>query len=193
METSEESLCKIESLNSIGFLASIKNEETEHKFLIALSHDKEPQPLKNELEFTLMNGETNKLSLTNHFTKIINFYEKYVYVIKILKEDNLDLLKFIEIDLDDCNKHKNESIFVLFYNEMSNEDFIMGRIKNIENKQMEISHNIIRVEEKGIAGSPVILKSNSKVIGIHCGAEWTDSFSKCLLISEIFKELSLDN
>ena len=46
-----------------------------------------------------MNGETNKLSLTNHFTKIINVNEKFVYVINILKGDNLDTLKFVEIDL----------------------------------------------------------------------------------------------
>ena len=113
METSEESLCKIESLNSIGFLASIKKGETKHKFLIALSHDKKPQPLKNELEFTLMNGETNKLSLTNHFTKIINVNEKFVYVINILKGDNLDTLKFVEIDLEDCNHIKMNPF--LFY------------------------------------------------------------------------------
>ena len=99
-----------------------------------------------------MNGERSKLSLTNHFTKIINVIEKYVCVINIVKEDNLDLLKFAEIDLDDCNKYKNQSIFVLFYNEMSNESFIIGKIKNIENKEMEISHNIIRVEERGNAG-----------------------------------------
>ena len=69
----------------------------------------------------------------------------------------------------------------------------MGKIKNIENKEMEINHNIIRVEKKAVAGSPVILNINSKVIGIHCGAEWTDSSSKCILISEIVKELNLKN
>ena len=193
MEISEESICKIESLNIIGFLASIKKNGSENKYLIALSQNKEALDLNNELEFSQMNGNKYKFSLINHFTKIININDKFIYVINILKEDNLDLLKFIEIDLSDCTKYKNESIFVLFYNEMGSEGFIMGKIKNTENKTMEINHNIIRVEEKGLAGSPVILNSNSKVIGIHCGAEWTDSSSKCILINEIVKELNLKN
>ena len=193
MEISEKSLCKIESLNSVGFLASIKEGEKENKFIIALSQNNESLPLKNELEFSQISGETHKISLSNHFTKIININGKIIYAINILKEDNLDTLKFAEIELEDCNKYKSESIFVLFYNENSNESFIMGRIGNIENKEMEISHNIIRVEEQGNAGSPVILKNNSKVVGMHCGAEWIDDNSKCILIGEIVKELNLKN
>ena len=49
-----------------------------------------------------------KFSLINPFAKIINVNDKYVYEINILKDDILVHLKFIEIDLDDCNKYINE-------------------------------------------------------------------------------------
>ncbi len=45
---------------------------------------------------------------------------------------------------------------------MNNESFIkifiLGKIQNIENKEMEIIHIIIRIEKRVLSGSPVILK-----------------------------------
>ena len=169
----ETHICKIYNNDSIwtGFFCNIEIAWNYHLKVLITN--------KNSLKANdILPGKNIKISINND-QKFYNLFidnnreiyidEKYfVTIIEIKEEDKIDEDSFFDLDgqifIDNSNEiFTNCEIFVLQWKKV----FSIGNIKNI-NEEKEIYHSCFT--ELGSSGSPIIKRSNFKVIGIHKGS-----------------------
>ena len=165
------SICKIFTKKSVatGFFMKIKKKK-EYCFLITNFHVISQQDVNSRLTIliTLENGKIISIKLEDD-KRIIKCFDKPIdiTIIEILDIDGVkDFIDFLSYDRnyeDGYEQYKNKDIFILQHPEGKDLECGMGKIINIIGNQFEHSVDT----DKGSSGSPIILISNSRVVGIH--------------------------
>ena len=91
-----------------------------------------------------------------------------VTVVEIMNSDGLSDFDFLTYDQnykDGYNNYSEAGIFTL----QSEENFQSGTLIFNENNYINFTHNAFTDEQSGSSGSPIVLLSNSRIIGIHKG------------------------
>lgn len=177
-------VCKIimDKMIGTGFFMIFQN----RKFLVTCYHVINPE-IKN-FEMEIWNKKIKKLELKNHQIKY--FIEFDVTVIELNNSENfINDIKFLDYDLNfikGYNQYKNIEVFSLGYPYGGNLTSDSGIITEI--KGWELYHNINT--EVGYSGSPIILFTTLKVIGIHKGGETKKNINFGIFIGEILKEIN---
>ena len=178
----ERKVCKLKygDKNGTGFLCIIPSNRM--KALLTCNHlldeifvDKCKKNIKEEKEKTLeLYFEIDTIINT---IKINLNIDRYIFtdqildftLIEILDEINID--DFLEVDENyNIKQYINEQIYVpQFTEDNENLDLSLGRINRFEWPYF-LSDDNLKTSE-GSSGSPIILKENNKVIGIHLGSK----------------------
>jgi hypothetical protein len=124
--------------------------------------------LYSNVNIEIYDGKCFNLDL-NNIQHNIKFYEKPIDI-TIIKIDDLDeicsFVEFLDIDYNikkDYKIYLYENVFTFGYPLGNDIECAPGKIVSISDK--EFLHNCDT--ERGFSGSPIILASNSKVIGVH--------------------------
>jgi len=149
------------------------------------------------IEVSNNSGVKEKLIL-NKKERYIKFFEQPdITVIEIKKTDKINkLFKSLKPDLNfqnGFNTYKNEKIFILehpYGKELKTAGGNIYDIEKVENKNFRFYHKICTAE--GSSGSPMILISNSKVVGIHPGGLREGNENLGTFIGVIFHEINKD-
>ena len=148
------------------------------------------------IEVTNYLGAKGKLVLNKKERYIKCFDEPYdITVIQIKKTDKINkLFESLKPDLNYQNgykTYKNIDIFIMEFPYGKNLNIAPGKITDIdEEKNFLLSHKILTNE--GSSGSPIILISNLKVIGIHKGGYQFGEENHGTFIGVIFNEINED-
>jgi len=164
-----KSICKLNfgKGKATGFFL---NSLSQNKYLITNNHviNRDIVTLYSIINIEIYNGMNFELNLKN-IQHCIKFYEKPIDI-TIIKINNLrgicNLVEFLDIDYNikkDYNIYIYENVFTFGYPLGNDIECAPGKIIAISD--IEFEHNCDT--EKGFSGSPIILASNSKVIGIH--------------------------
>ena len=175
----EESLCKIK-LNKIinneltnckatGFFLELNLENLPfNKCLITNNHvlDNEYFKINNEIKFDYKGKE--EIIQINNRIKFTNQDLDYT-CIEIFDSDNITQFFHINPQLltNNLNIFLNKDIFILQYPKGGDFSFSDGRIISIDNNS-NIIHNCSTLQ--GSSGSPIILRYDMSIIGLHYGA-----------------------
>ena len=169
IDEAEKSICKIliGKTNGTGFF--VWTPFNGAKSLITNYHVINRNIIYKNISITLeiYNKKRFILNLSN-FLNNIKFFEKLdITVIQINSlEDLCQNITFLEVDMNyinGYNNYLNKDIFTLGYPNGEDIDFSPGKIINIfEN---EFYHDCDT--DKGNSGSPILLSSDKRVIGIH--------------------------
>ena len=183
-----KSICKIifegnnERIEGTGFFIMANYS----KFLITNYHNLNENLNNKIITIEIYNKETIQIIFDS---KYCSFYEDIDITILEIK-DNYELIKdidFLDYDLDykkGYEQYLNKDLFILQYpkNEI---EIASGKIIEILNNN-EFKHNLD--VEIGSSGSPIILKSSLKVIGIHKEGDQFSFLNIGLFIGELFKK-----
>ena len=162
-----KSICKIkiyDDNDNIKFGTGFFIIYLERKFLITCFHVINLEV--KEFEIEIWNKKTKMIELKNRY---FNFIEKNIdiTVIEINNNDNfIEDIEFLDYDLNYIKgyyQYKNIDIFSLGYPNGDKLKSDSGIIKEIDGA--EFYHNINT--QKGSSGSPIILFTTLKVIGVH--------------------------
>jgi hypothetical protein len=191
-----KSVCKIKTKKKggknyecgTGFFLNINNDSK--KYLITNYHVISEKIMNEDIEIEIHNHKTMNLKLNNRYTKY--FPEpKDISIIEIKKTDEIyDDIELLDYELDyyivsnkGYNVYKNSDVFSIEYPYGTNSVSATGIIENIED--FEFEHTI--PTDYGSSGSPIILLSINKVIGIHKEADNLKQINRGTFIREIFK------
>ena len=177
----ETCVCKIHKINEYGtgFFIKINYKSKLMPVLITNNHVLSQKDLEinefitislnNEKEFKQIKIDDSRLYFTNK--------ERDITIIE-LKEEIDNINNFLELDDKLNNEHElyediytNSPIYIINYPKGKNLELSYGFITNI--KKEKIKH--LCSTENGSSGSPILLLSNNKVIGIHIGAYKDDN------------------
>ena len=164
-----KSICKLNTGKSkaTGFFLNSLNQ---NKYLITNNHviNRDIMTLYSNVNIEIYDGKCFNLDL-NNIQHNIKFYEKPIDI-TIIKIDDLDeicsFVEFLDIDYNikkDYKIYLYENVFTFGYPLGNDIECAPGKIVSISDK--EFLHNCDT--ERGFSGSPIILASNSKVIGVH--------------------------
>jgi V8-like Glu-specific endopeptidase len=164
-----KSICKLNTGKSkaTGFFLNSLNQ---NKYLITNNHviNRDIVTLYSNVNIEIYDGKCFNLDL-NNIQHYIKFYEKPIDI-TIIKIDDLDeicsFVEFLDIDYNikkDYKIYLYENVFTFGYPLGNDIECAPGKIVSISDK--EFLHNCDT--ERGFSGSPIILASNSKVIGVH--------------------------
>ena len=167
-----KSVCKIETKygNGSGFLLKFINENNEIFFcLMTNEHVITKKMIKNKEEIKISFDKTKKkpiiLDDDIRFIKEFKDLDLDITIVEIIEDDKIDgeyfLLPDMNIEKEKNNLINQEILIVQFPNE--NLSYSKGVIKEIE--KYELTYN--PGTDKGSSGSPILLKSSQKIIGIH--------------------------
>ena len=139
----------------------------------------------------IKNNSNNKIDLKlNKNERFIKFFPKDdITIIQIKNTDGINkYFNFLNYDLnykDGFKTYKDAPIFIPHYPE-NNVENVSGKISEINDN--EFTHEACTHE--GSSGSPVILISNSKVIGIHKEGNFDENVNYGTFIGVIFEEIN---
>ena len=164
-----KSICKLNTGKSkaTGFFLNSLNQ---NKYLITNNHviNIDIMTLYSNVNIEIYDGKCFNLDL-NNIQHNIKFYEKPIDI-TIIKIDDLDeicsFVEFLDIDYNikkDYKIYLYENVFTFGYPLGNDIECAPGKIVSISDK--EFLHNCDT--ERGFSGSPIILASISKVIGVH--------------------------
>jgi len=164
-----KSICKLNTGKSkaTGFFLNSLNQ---NKYLITNNHviNRDIVAFYSNIYKEIYDGKHLKLNLKNIFN-YIKFYEKPIDITIIKINDLKEICSYVEfLDIDynikkDYNIYLYENVFTFGYPLGNDIECAPGKIVSISDK--EFMHNCDT--ERGFSGSPIILASNSKVVGIH--------------------------
>ena len=164
-----KSICKLNTGKSkaTGFFLNSLNQ---NKYLITNNHviNRDIVAFYSNIYIEIYDGKHLKLNLKNIFN-YIKFYEKPIDITIIKINDLKEICSYVEfLDIDynikkDYNIYLYENVFTFGYPLGNDIECAPGKIVSISDK--EFMHNCDT--ERGFSGSPIILASNSKVVGIH--------------------------
>ena len=172
IDEASKSICKISFLKMYGTGFFLWTSFNEAKFLITNYHVINRDIINNNISITLeiYNKKIFTLNLTNFQNNIQYFEEHDITVIQINALENLcQSVIFLEVDMNyinGYNNYLNKDIFTLGYPFGQDIDFSQGTITDIS-EDYSFCHNCDTAE--GYSGSPIILSSDKRVIGIHRG------------------------
>ena len=170
-----KSICKINTRESMGtgfFLNSLN--QNQNKYLLTNNHVINRDMLTSyfNVNIEIYNGMNFVLNLRKIREKNggdIKFYEKPIDITIVKINDLKEIFNYIEfLDIEhnnkkDYNNYQYENVFTFGYPLGKDIECSPGKIISISD--IEFEHNCDT--EQGFSGSPIILASNSKVIGIH--------------------------
>ena len=193
VEKAGKAICKIiieeKFIFGTGFFMKISDSL---KYLITCHHIINQEMINKNIILEIWNEKKMKLTLDGRFIKYAQ-EPLDITVIEINEKDNIyeDII-FLDYDSNYNNVesfYKKEDIFSVFYC-YNNKKITAssGRIKSIIN-EYEFYHDIHT--EIGSSGSPIILLSNLKVIGVHKGYALKENIG--IFIDKIIKEISISN
>ena len=191
-----KSVCKIKTKKKggknyecgTGFFLNINNDSK--KYLITNYHVISEKIMNEDIEIEIHNHKTMNLKLNNRYTKY--FPEpKDISIIEIKKTDEIyDDIELLDYELDyyivsdeGYDVYRGSDVFSIEYPYGTNSVSASGKIENIED--FEFEHTI--PTDYGSSGSPIILLSINKVIGIHKEADNLKQINRGTFIREIFK------
>lgn len=165
-----------------GFFLIYQNK----KFLITCYHVINQEI--NNFYLEIWNKETKKFELNKHFIKF--FQDADATVIELNNsEDFINDIVFLDYDLNFLKgylQYKNIEVFSVGY--LYGDKIHSDSGKIIEINGFELYHDINT--EVGYSGSPIILCTTLKVIGIHKGGERKKNINFGVFIGEILKEIN---
>ena len=171
-----------------AFFINIINNGNDFRFLVAC-FDFSPKELENQ-KIELEINKKEKISLFIDYNHILED-PFYISVIQIKDKDkniinNFEFLTCDENYIHGYNQYEDKDVFTLKYQEGVGFAYKIGKIMKIDEKD-EFTHNI----QTGLdsAGSPIILLSDSKIIGIQKNGTRTEKFYKGIFLGKILDEL----
>ena len=159
-------------------------------FLITCFHVLSNDSINEYVDIEIHNENRYKIKIDSkeRFIRYIN-KSKDITIIEIKYTDEfIKYIDFLNCDinfLDNINKYeeyREQYVFCFQYPKGSELEVAVGKIININN--YEFDHNINT--EPGSSGAPIILLSNSKVIGIHKSGDSEKNINTGTFIGEIF-------
>ena len=185
------SLCKIfikEQISS-GFLIKFFKGDKDFFCLMTNEHSitKDLVAQKEKFRFYFKNeDETREIILdpSERYIKDFTCVGIDAIVIEILPKDDIKNDNFLLANLDylyNSNELINKDIIILQYPK-GKSSYSLGKIKDIKNNYIFYSASTTF----GSSGSPIFLKGNKKVIGIHKGSSGKKDLNLGLLIGPIF-------
>jgi len=167
----EKKICKIiKKKKGTGFFIKIpyKYPDIIHYLPVLVTNNhilgEEDLFINNIINLTLNDDKEKRCLKIDKSRKIFTDKELDVTIIEIKpKEDGIN--EFLDLD-DEFNNGKfreKEDIYILQYPFGEKSSFSLGILKKIENKT--INHNCSTIS--GSSGSPILLRKNFKVIGVH--------------------------
>ena len=185
------SLCKIfikEQISS-GFLIKFFKGDKDFFCLMTNEHSitKDLVAQKEKFRFYFKNeDETREIILdpSERYIKDFTCVGIDAIVIEILPKDDIKNDNFLLANLDylyNSNELINKDIIILQYPK-GKSSYSLGKIKDIKNNYIFYSASTTF----GSSGSPIFLKGNMKVIGIHKGSSGKKDLNLGLLIGPIF-------
>ena len=172
----EKSICKItykindKPANGSGFFMNLFPNNDSFRYLIT-NHHVIPEDLKDKkIELEIHNKKNIELFLDTK-NRTIHFFNDPsldITVIQIKDEDsdiieNVNFLNYDKNYLDGYDQYRNADVFTEGY--PFGDDIVNGVGKIIKINNWEFDHNI--PTDPGSSGSPIILLSTSKIIGVH--------------------------
>ena len=179
-------ICKITYINQKGTGFFMKADNI--KFLVTNSHVV-PQELLNKYIEIEMHNKKKKIITLDRNIRYIEFFKEPIdiTIIQINDDDVIKNVDFFDYDPRNYIQYKNEKDLDVFASGYPFGDQIVTsseRIISINN--FEFEHDI--ATDVGSSGSPVILLSNSKIIGIHKQAN--NNYNMGTFIGIIFDKLN---
>ena len=179
-----KAICKIiyENNRGTGFFININDDL---KCIATCYHVISKDIINNSIIIEIHNKKRIEIELKERYIESFENLDITIIEVKdsdILRNEDIDFLN-CESDYSQGYKQFKESyIFTLQYpgNDI---DIASGKIKKINN--YEFAHNIHT--DNGSSGSPIILASSIKVIGIHNSRDMEDKINYATFIGEIFK------
>jgi len=180
MSQMEQSICKIDLGDKVGtgFLCKIPFPTKFHYIgvLITNNHVLKEDYLKlnNNIKITLNDGKIERNILIDKTRKIFTNENMDVTILEIKEEDNINN-KYLDIDENIFDEElskkiyeKDKIIYSLQYPQGKEVSFSVGKMNFISQKYKYYFYHLCSTIE-GSSGSPILLLSNYKVIGIHKG------------------------
>ena len=158
------------------------------KSLITAYHIINPDIENKNIEIEIYNKEKINIILNNRIIKYFKNLDISIIEIKELDIINNKDIKYIKYDLnykEGYEQYKLIEIICLQYPGGGNLKAQIGNIINIIN-DYEFEHDI--PTEQGSSGSPIIIPSIKKVIGIHTSGDIKKKINIGTFIGEIFNE-----
>ena len=168
LDQMKNSICKIHCAGNkgTGFFCKIHNSRKNINVLITANHCLDINYYKNNKEITISYYNKKYIKNINKRKK-----ENDTAIIEIF-EDEVENVKFLELDKNIINTENYDktlngnTLYAIQY--MKEDDDVKvsyGNLKNIEDSTFYHSCST----DKGSSGSPIFLKNNNKLIGIHIG------------------------
>ena len=189
---------KIKGGFGTGFLMKIKIKNEELRFLFTCYHIISKRRIDSNEVISIIYGKKNKeekkyIELNKNERFIKTFGDQIdVSIIEILDEDGISDDKFLFPDLNykyGFDLYTNKDIFLAGYYPNEERAICSGKLKKI--KDYKIFHTIETGE--GSSGSPIILKDNIYVIGIHIGGIEKNKINIGTVIGFILDSLEKEN
>lgn len=190
-------ICKIKIGVKIGtgFFIKIKANSISKPihFLISNEHIIEQQYVNDKLELHVCSEKGKNYILFSRFIKC--FPSPIDITAVFISEEALKIMNdidFLDIDLSinngrGYNQYVGENVFCLQHPHGAPTNIAMGKIIKIVNN-FEFDHSVDT--DLGSSGSPIILCSNNKVIGIHRGGEESLYINRGTFIFKLIEELA---
>ena len=194
-EQVKKSVCEIikEDGYGLGFFCKIIFEENEICCLFSNNHVISDQMISNE--------DRLAIKLNNKIFKILLKVKRRIWTnknldftcIEIIEEDNfLSNIGTFEIDKNNYNvgynleKYDKRKIIVVPLKEIGDIELSRGEIDYEKNNKERFFHNCY---ENGLTGGPIILISNSSIVGINCWIEKNIKKDKGIYFKEIIENM----
>ena len=183
-----KSVCKLSHKNIYGTGFFMKYNSLD--FLFTNYHIISKELINESIKLELHDKKEIVIMLKNDIRKI-KFFEPPldVTVIQIIEKDKIEDIDYLDYDQNYSNGfrlYKNENVFSSGYPFGEKLQTGIGHIINVDGYEFE--HDI--PTEKGSSGSPIILSSNQKIIGIHKLAN--RNYNQGTFIGAIIDELTKD-
>lgn len=174
-EQMKNSLCKIKCSNGgygIGFFCKIPISDKLNflPVLITNNHILNKNDISNGKTINLLINDENlslDILIDNSRKTYTNEIPYDITFIEIKNSDNLNIDSFLEIDIKNdtpSDIYKQNSIYLLYYNNDLKVEYSVGEIKSIGEDNYSI--NYLCETHKGSSGGPIMNLNNYKVIGI---------------------------
>lgn len=197
LRQSKESLCSITINNKgqkghgTGFFCIIPFPDKIKRLPVLITNNhvlgREAISKSNKIKLSLNDEIIQKELIIDEARKTYTNEQYDVTIIEIMKEDNLDFDKFLEIDenifvLNVCQKFRHQSIYLLYYSINEKSTFSNGKIDKVDEKdKYTIYHKCSTFP--GSSGCPIMNLNNNRVIGIHRGELRNEEYNIGIIIT----------
>ena len=167
----ERNICKIlinDEDKGFGFLCLLSRSKT--RILITDTRTLSEKDIKNKKDLKIM-IQNKIISIDTNIPRAFYMAEKReIMIFEINEKDDLNEDNFLEFDnkmnTDNPNKeYKKVNIYLLPY-ELKEQNYPVGEIKSIDNKDYTIEHNCSNIDRDNFL-APILKLDNNKVLGFN--------------------------